>query len=195
VYSFNEFVDLTGRGLHNPMTVSGVEMATQLFNERTLRSYDISFVVPIPEKIVDTAIRTRPFLINLRMRADGDVATFDASASELYFEGQVAPIKVDKALLVQRAYWGYYDIPAGAVEPVRGKIAIFNKQTVMTASGKEITDMSIPHKTYLQLRFDVETPDPSEKFHLKLGTVITPSGESVRPTIYFTPINYVEIMH
>lgn len=167
------------------MKLSGVEIATWLYNERTMRSYDISFGVPIPEKVnVEPTVGKQPFKIILHMRSETSGTTFDPLESMLYMKELPEPLSPSMVLLgrEKRSYFECED------DTVTGPIFLFYKKD-------RTTDAAELPMTCLQLQFDMFTPDPSEKFHLKLGPIKTPSGESLQPTIYFAPVTYVDIMH
>lgn len=168
------------------MQISGVDIATRLYNERTLRSYDISFAVPIPEKVKEasTLIGQRPFKIIFYMRAKESGVIFEPDGSMLYMKGNSKPLFPSKVLTVKEKRL-ILDCDDNIVS---GSVLLFHKN-------KQTTDADKLQMTCLQLQFDVATPDPSERFHLKLGKIITSSGESIQPTIYFAPVNYVDIMH
>jgi len=168
------------------MQISGVEIATRLYNERTLRSYDISFVVPIPEKVKEasTIIGQRPFKIILYMRAKESGVIFDPDGSMLYMKGDSMPLFPSKVLTGKEKRL-ILDCDDNIVS---GSVLLFHKN-------KQTTDAAKLQMTCLQLQFNVATPDPSERFYLKLGKIITSSGGSIQPIIYFSPVNYVDIMH
>lgn len=186
--------------LHS-VTISGIELDTYLFNTRALRSYDTSLIVPIRESLRGSGmgyVGRKPFIINLRIRVEGDRATFDPFSTELHIEGN------DEAILPSEVFRDrknniacvYSDIPKNmGVEVTEGLVSIFNKRRVLTKKGTENEDWSVPHWTCVQFRFDVPTPDPSTRFRLKLGTIMKPDGEELRPTIYFAPVTYKIYTH
>lgn len=182
-------------GWRSPLKVSGVEMKTYLFNSKTVREDDISFIVPIPLKIPEGTgighIGRRPFNIILSMRAEHDSATFNPTGTLLYMETLPAPISSTEVLLGKKVPedCAYGNPPTSAVDKVDKPVPIPSKVPGVTRA-EEST-----HAICLYFLFDVATPDPSETFHLKLGEIITPSGESIRPMIYFSPVNVVEITH
>jgi len=193
VYQLSDFPD--------SITLSGIELDTYLFNARTLRGYDTSLVVPVPMKQVDSDmgnIGQVPFVINLRMRAKGKDATFEPLSTELYLEGSskaMFPKKIFKDRDKLNACT-YENMPADfRIAVTEGVVRLFNKFTILTAAGEETKDWSVPHWTCIQFRFDVPTPDPSNKFRLKLGEIVKPNGEHIRPTIYFLPVTYRMSLH
>ncbi len=183
------------------LIVSGIEMSTYLFNERTLKSYDTSLIVPIPESLRGSGIGRigrKPFVINLRMRVKEEGETFDPFSTELHIDGN------EKAILPGLIFRDrnklnactYSEIPKNmGVEVTEGLVHIFNKSRVLTKSGAENENWSVPHWTCIQFRFNVSTPDPSTKFQLKLGEIVKSNGERIRPTIYFTPVTYKNYTH
>ncbi len=193
IYQLSDFPD--------SITLSGIELDTYLFNTRTLRGYETSLIVPIPTKQVDSDmgdIGRVPFVVNLRMRVEGEGATFNPFSTELHIEGSdktIFPNEVfrDRAKL---AACGYHNMPSSVgVEVTESIVHVFNKFVVLTKKGEENEDWSAPHWTCIQFRFNVPTPDPSKKFWLKLGEIVKPNGEHIRPTIYFSPATYRTSLH
>jgi len=198
-FPVNEYYKL-GDILHR-MTISGVELEAILSNTRTLRSYDTSLFVPIKEGLHGAGkgdIGRKPFIINLRMRVEGDGATFNPFSTELHIEGNDEAIFPNKVFRDRNKLNActYSDMPKNlGVEVAEGLVPIFNKHRVFTKKGVENKDWSVPHWTCVQFRFDVPTPDPSTKFRLKLGEIIKPDGKHIRPTIYFMPVTYKIYTH
>ncbi|VAW78448.1 hypothetical protein MNBD_GAMMA13-2170, partial [hydrothermal vent metagenome] len=189
------------KDLPDSTTMNGIEFDAYLFNTRTLRSYDTSLIIPIRENMRGTGIGhigRRPFVIDLSMRTEGNGATFDPFSTELYIEGDDEAILPSKILRDRRnnIACAYSDMPKNVgVEVTEEPVPIFNKNRVLTKSGIENKDWNVPHWTCIQFRFDVPTPDPSKKFRLKLGAIVKPNGEHIRPTIYFVPVTYKSYTH
>ena len=171
------------------MRVTGVEIDANLNNSRTVRSYDTSFGVPIAEKTPDGTgtfeIGRRPFRVVLHIRTEEPGFIFSPATSMLYIRTSPEPLLPSKVLFGKRNdLKTYFNCDTGGI--ITGSVVLFSKQQEEAAK--------LP-MSCIQLQFDLPTPDPSEKFHLKLGEIVTPSGELICPTIYFSPVNVVEIVH
>jgi len=196
VFSGNKIYSLGD--LLNSIALGDFEFDTYLFNTKTLRGYDTSLVVPIPTKQENSEIGSigrKPFIINLRIRTKTEDATILPFLSELYLRRDEVAIRPSEVYTGTRnGDCGSSAILAKTV--IHGSpVPILNKRNIIDAEGNEIDDWSILHWTCLQLRFDVETPDPSKSFRLKLGDISAPEGDHIRPMIYFSPVTYKMFLH
>ena len=198
IYSLHE---LTG-GPRSPLvTKSGIELTILLRNEKVLHSYDTSLIIPVsisnPRDDVSIHHASEiPFIIFVRLRADGADATFYPSDTELYLGDNPYAVYPAKILQpINNKYCIYKEPPSGTTDVTEKIIPILDKSKITMGNKKKLKDWSTPHWSCLQFRFDTRTPDPSEKFYLKLGKIVTSSGKRIRPTIYFSPVTYVDITH
>ena len=183
------------------MSISGVHIDIRIRNHMTLRVYDTSFMVPIERFNIESdqsgvgkdEIGKKPFKIDLYLTADGEGATFTPSRTRLYFDkddepiypigiyGSVKGVQCGKRPIRAHIYTTNIDNTPITSEP----ISIVNKNII-----EESERAYLANQTCLRLAFDVVTPDPSEKFRLELGGIVTSSQQTMRPVIYFNPITY-----
>lgn len=186
IYPYNVLKELPG-GTNNPLiTETGIEITVLPFNNRVLRSYDTSLIIPIPvstprEKEGIPLIQEHPFIIILRMRANGEGSIFKPSGTELFLEPHKKPVAPMNVVLPMNYRDCLDKNPSSGIDVTKTTIPILNKSD---------ENSSTTQWTCIQLIFDIQTPDPSQKFRLKLGDILTPSGEHDQPTIYFSPVTF-----
>lgn len=173
----------------------GVEIYTRLDNRFRIQHYDQNLILPIPTMrepriAALSAIGKHPFTIELLMIADGNGASFSPYSTELFMREGGQPVypstvHITENLVMCSSY-------SGGIREC--KIAGFeSKKTeagklISLVSRSDVQEDSPGFLPYILLSFDVTTPYPSEKFRLLLGEIITPQGERIRPTIYFSPV-------
>jgi len=180
---------------------SGIEFSPWLYNNRMLHYYQ--FFVPVdtfikppskPREKGMSSIGRSPFDIDISFRADGDGATFDVFATELYLEGHATPISPSSVLKMR------YPYTCVGVAGLKGLVKINASDGIIPVVNKsrfmENDQKSLGYQwTCVEISFDIPTPDPSEKFQLKLGEIVTPEDKRIRPMIYFYPVTIKEQGH
>jgi len=184
------------RGLLNdPLvrTAFGVDIVTALDNAVLVQHYDQNLLIPVPtmrRPRVMSAIGLKPFIIKVFFIADNSGASFKPASAALFIgdnQQPLYPIQVfDSGGTVRCGvrHSGLSTVLAKIDKPV-------NRESILLASKSNIDDKEVKFLdswTCIALHYDVETPHPSEKFHLLLGDIITPDGKRVRQTIYFSPV-------
>jgi len=182
--------------LRYSVTVSGIEMHLKLWNERSTRSYNTSFIVPIETGVYGMVyVGKKPFIIDLALRADEAGAAYGPLSTELFLASKTKPVQPSKVIvsekpgLLSRPYFRvpcvYYKMPPDSTILSAGTVVLPSKYDE-GENDKGIKDRWL----CVQLHFDVPTPDPSEQFQLKLGSITTPEGKHIRPIINFSPVMF-----
>lgn len=188
------------------ISISGVDIDIRTRREKTLRIYDNTFIIPVKGFDVESGnsgagkddIGKKPFKIDFYLMADGEGATFSPSKTKLYLDKNTGPVypagiygsakgvQCGKRPIRAHIYTTNIDNTPITSEP----ISIVNKNIM-----KESERAYLANQTCLRLTFDVATPDPSKKFRLELGDIVTSSQQTIRPVIYFNPITYRVLTH
>lgn len=179
------------------MSVDGIEISPVTGNEKVLHGHEeIAGFIPYrtwgERKL---SVGSKPFRVSLYLRAEGAGATLSTVGIQLFLDDSNKSVYPKKVIKVRKSRECLFDKPpSGSIVPKNDVISLFNKLTVLNESGSEIKDWSIPHWSCVQFYFDIATPDPSRKFRLQLGEIMTPNKKSIMPTIYFSPIIYKQNM-
>lgn len=185
----------------NTISVSGIDILVWLFNTRTIREYNTSFIIPYrtwtPTKTGEygmSNIGQQPFTIDIYLIADGNHAAFHPFTTALYLKNDYKPIypsKVFNSGASTRCGERIRGVVASMKTPVtRESVSLANKFDLAESERKFKANW-----TCLELVFNIATPDPSERFRLEFGDIVTPDGTKIRPTIFFSPVTYKEYVH
>jgi len=175
------------------MSSDGIEISPVIGNEKVLHGHEeVAVLIPYrrwgERKL---SVGSKPLRISLYIRAEGAGALFSPAGTKLFLGGDSVSAYPTKIVRVEKTRECLFDNPSsGSVVSGDSAINLFNKLTVLTDTGSEIQDWSIPHWTCVQFYFDVAMPDPSNNFRLQLGKITTPQQKLIQPTIYYSPITY-----
>lgn len=185
----------------NTLSIEGVRLHIWLTNIKVLKNYSTALLVPIKtfDAELDQSSRgkgyvgNKPFEIEMYFMTD-EGATFSPWETGLQFGNS------NETIYPANVYYGdsvecgerITGVPATANHPIERSASVpLVSAALIDESEKDYT----AHWTCLRLLFDVTTPDPSQKFRLRLGNIVTPSEKSIRPMIYFSPVVNQVITH
>jgi len=182
------------------VTVSEIEIYPFVLTSKIIHDYNTSLIIPFDIGQRESMTYGKPFGIDLALRAKDNGASFSPLSTELLFAGKTELIYPAEVITSENpGILGpphflrpctYGRMPPGSKILSAGTVTIPSKYSV-GSSGNIVNDRWL----CVQLQFDIPTPDPSERFQLQLGEIITPEGKHVHPTIYFSPKIYKEFQH
>jgi len=161
--------------------VDAVRWVMVLRNSKSLNAHDPA--------IRRGYIGKTPFEVEIFFIADGGGALFLPWETRLYLGKNGEPIYPIKVYSGGSSRCGERKkgIPASAHSPVERDMSVpLMNKALVEASQRNYK----AYWTCLRLAFDVATPDPSEKFRMRLGGLVTPSQLRIKPMIYFNPITH-----
>jgi len=178
------------------LSIDKVQISALVGNYKVLKGYEEVGYVPIKhlEEGTIAEYQKKIFAIGLRLRADGDGATFAPLSTKLYLKKQsvIYPGKV--------FYTAGKDANCLGVDTSRfslvkeDNVPIPNRPSVFKSKGNNEAQTENDWAC-IQLHFDVPTPDPSQKFRLELGEITNPEGKQLHPTIYFRPVTVKQALY
>jgi len=178
----------------NTLSTDGIHWHIWLTNIKVLKSYSTALVVPI--KTFDTKsdesgqakgyIGVKPFEMEISFLTD-EGAVFSPWETSLYFDNNSDPVYPVSIYSGNSLQCGERipGVPATARNRVERDRDV---QLISAVSLNENKRDYVAHWTCLRLLFDTATPDPLQRFRLRLGNIVLPSGKYLRPMIYFSPV-------
>jgi len=186
--------------IRHSVTVFGIEIYPHVINDKAIRDYNTSLIVPFEVKPQGMNYG-RPFVIDLALRTENEGISYAPLFTEVVLAGNTESVYPEKIIISEDAGMSkpplyirvpclYNKMPATSTILSKGSVTLPSKY-----SGSNSRKIVKDRWLCVQLQFDIPTPDPSVRFRLKLGEIVMPNGKHVRPTIYFSPEIYKEFQH
>jgi len=182
------------------IVLSGIEIDAFLYNAVLAQHYDQNLIIPIPtmreprESSSVRAMGESPFIIVLGFRASNNHTTFYPFSSQLYTEGKNKPVVPEKITSRERKFAVSRPVLYPCLYEYSKRFDNWSVSTGPLTIPKQMIHKTPTNSNFeerwlcVKMYFDTPTPNPFEKFQLKLGEIVMPDGKRIRPIIYFSPV-------